>query len=97
MHQQKIKRWQLDLFILMVNNQQINTDSYQQHVYVWTVGGDNILLNQDVFESTTGLCEQVIWFLKELADRNPSLGKILYRNLTKSREKEAWGPFQRIF
>lgn len=43
----------------MVDNQQINTDAYQEQVYAWTVGGDNILFNQDVFESTTGLCHRV--------------------------------------
>jgi len=73
----------------MVNNQQINTDSYQEQVYVWTVGGDNILLNQAVLESATGLGGQVTRLLKELADRNLSLGKILYRNVINSREKEA--------
>lgn len=36
----------------MVNNQQINTDKInQEQVHVWTVGGDNILLNQVVLES----------------------------------------------
>lgn len=64
-----------------VNNQQINTHSYQEQVYVWTVGGDNILLNQDVFESTTGLCDPVTWFLKKLADRNPRLDKVSFKEM----------------
>lgn len=81
----------------MVNNQQINTDSYQQQVYVWTVGGDNILLNQAVFASTTGLCDHVIRFLKELADRNLGLGKFLCRNVIKSREKKHGDIFREYF
>lgn len=43
----------------MVNNQQINTDANQEQVYARTVGGGNILFNQDTFVSTTGLCHQV--------------------------------------
>lgn len=43
----------------MVDNQQINTDAYQEQANAWTVGGDNILFNQDGFESTSGFCHPV--------------------------------------
>lgn len=81
----------------MVNNQQINTDTYQEQVYAWTVGGDNILFNQNGFESTSGLCHQVKWLLKERGDRNTSLDKVLCRNVIKNRGKESWEHFKTLF
>lgn len=81
----------------MVDNQQINTDAYQEQANAWTVGGDNILFNQDGFESTSGFCHPVKWLLKKWADRNTSLDKVLCRNVIKNRVQESWEHLKTLF